>query len=554
MYKTFSFAQSPATFKNQMASRKRTSAPKSYSFLAAGGYNATVLEKNNGENTVHRFGRFNNDFETKADFERANGILELFNSPKIKSIMGPGVLNISKDTETLRFGEVEGSLQTILLRSEPFKNIRRDEEIFHQTIEYLSGGTIHNPVDSNLVGLYFEQITLLLMWFFYVAQAEFGFRHRDFKPDNCMYRILPQEQTFVLKFSGIHQIAVTTKIVPVPIDFDFASIFVTNGTSRNRMGTYYTAPIELQIEGFLKSLTSGIDIVSQPVPESISYDWFSIGMCLLRILVKSNSPGSAPLLFDLGGDRDWFAFKISVDEQYGIFPSFFDEEENSSEIPPTIKKEEITGFVLGQAQIMVYTSIYITFRTLHSFYSVVYDVPDGEDPFEPNVDMNSLSLSTRQMLYFFMESFKPARYKPFRKVLKKVFAKSPEVKILLSKLLSLDPKERTYGGQLYRHFSEERFGKYQIQSTPPPRNAIVLNYGYFPAFESIIINSQTFRERYVEQMTIMLNALKKYHAIGQVMKCATCKQHGSKFISTYTGQPVCSHECAITCNRKVIHK
>jgi serine/threonine protein kinase len=98
--------------------------------------------------------------------------------------------------------------------------------------------------------------------------------HNDFKNSNVVFRNYddePQEFVFELEQRGKYKIR--TRQIPVVIDFDFASVLVTQ--NRSNAGTNYTQAPEILIVMFLNHIGR-----AKRQDIGINEDWWSLGMTL----------------------------------------------------------------------------------------------------------------------------------------------------------------------------------------------------------------------------------------------------------------------------------
>lgn len=196
---------------------------------------------------------------------------------------------------------------------------RKDPGPFYvHGIEYLDGGHAPDPADSP------KHVAFPLVWFLYVAQRQFNFRHGDLKPGNIVFRRYENGTRFTYRWNDRRTYSFFSRAVPVIIDYDFGGVFVTNAPDRRQMGTYYTIPPEVLIARAL----------DQPVPEYD--DWWSLGIVLfeywtnVRVFQYYEKEYEAWLGILNKGNRPWLRgifdafmiFRIIHEDPLPFFPRY----------------------------------------------------------------------------------------------------------------------------------------------------------------------------------------------------------------------------------------
>ena len=150
-------------------------------------------------------------------------------------------------------------------------------------VEYLAGGTIDEPAMPRLTRGELDHCAFTLMWYLYVAGAEFGFRHGDLKAGNVAFRVHKQPQThqFVLRAPGGDGggtvYVFSSAIDAVVIDLDLGRMSTTRAGFDH--GTYYAAPPETlawaaaHADAF--GMAGGVD--------TVAYDWWAVGIVVLEM-------------------------------------------------------------------------------------------------------------------------------------------------------------------------------------------------------------------------------------------------------------------------------
>jgi serine/threonine protein kinase len=241
--------------------------------LNYGTHNCAILQRGG---RVFRIAAVRRNSQKIKMMERAGQILASFR--KMEHALGPSVLfeleagawldpNTSPETRAW----LEG------IKCEPIERARPLERymFYTQTIEYADGGDLGQFYQ----GAHDEdngEFALMLIWFFYVAQAHFGFRHRDMKPSNVVVRRYVGPRTFRFYLDARDQFEVTTTNVPVVIDLDFGSFYTSAHHVTQYQGTEFYMPMEVSLDVIRNEARDHGDAV----------DWYSIGLTMFVFWCK----------------------------------------------------------------------------------------------------------------------------------------------------------------------------------------------------------------------------------------------------------------------------
>ena len=156
-----------------------------------------------------------------------------------------------------------------------------------QHIEYLEGGEFLAGDNQDQNTKYFAFYVFSLIWFMVMSQKAFGFRHRDLKSGNIIFRKTKTivEYNFVLESekNQIRYYHFESQYVPVIIDYDFATTTQSlDDFDRNVVGTHYSAPPDV----LLKQLSEVFDQKYKKEIYQEAYDWWSLGVCILELHFK----------------------------------------------------------------------------------------------------------------------------------------------------------------------------------------------------------------------------------------------------------------------------
>ena len=255
--------------------------------LGRGTYNAVF--KVRGANEVLRVAAVR-DIESAKDLERGGLILNLFT--RAQDEMGPSVLRETRPGRHVSSWDDPTFINEVMERYPAAR-------YYIQQLEFLSGGTIGQSKQPTEAG------TFSLVWFIWVAQAKFGFSHRDLSRGNIMFRILEEPQAFVFEVAPNERYRISMTQVPVVIDFDFGSVAITNAARRRSLtGTLEYCPPTLLAE---KMRQMNDYFQHQSIGDE--YDWWSLGVILIDWWTqgKLNVPGGlAKLLVPKQHVPDWY--------------------------------------------------------------------------------------------------------------------------------------------------------------------------------------------------------------------------------------------------------
>ncbi len=223
--------------------------------LGTGTFNRAILTD---EGDVLRIGNID-DEQTREDIMRGVAVTHLLQ--QFKSKLGPSLL-----IETVAGREIS-RLDPVFSRYSAFLKELRGRRFFGQRIEYLDGGEIPRPETSP------EALAFPLLWFLVAARQHLFFAHNDFKPENIVFRNYDHVHSFTFELQGIGQYRIRAQQIPVVIDFDFASVFVTQ--DKSAAGTRYTQPPEVLQTMFSVTL-------EEAFPRDVGEhdDYWSLGMVL----------------------------------------------------------------------------------------------------------------------------------------------------------------------------------------------------------------------------------------------------------------------------------
>lgn len=195
---------------------------------------------------------------------RGEGIIKLL----IKDNQTPSVVKI------IESGKV---VDTLPIDYDDMCGIMGDYPYFIQKIEYL-------PFQFDTIT---DESIFFIIWFLSLTSTKYGFVHKDIKEDNILMREYNSEKTFDFELDDtVYRLS--TKYVPVVIDFDFGSVYITN--TQYSIGTVSYAPPEIVL-----SVLCGVHISFN----DYSYDWWSFGMTIYHLLFKNQEKyGFDPDLID----------------------------------------------------------------------------------------------------------------------------------------------------------------------------------------------------------------------------------------------------------------
>lgn len=223
--------------------------------LGSGGYNRAILTN---EGDVLRVGSIDDD-QQREDIMRGVAITHLLQ--QFQSKLGPSLL-----IETGQGREIS-RVDPVFAHYSSFLNSLRGKRFFAQRIEYLDGGEHPQPETSP------EALAFPLIWFLVAARQHLFFAHNDFKIENIVFRNYDRVREFTFELQGVAQYRIQSRQIPVVIDFDFASVFVTE--DKTAAGTRYTQPPEVLLTMFKVEIEE-----AQTEDVGVHDDYWSLGIVL----------------------------------------------------------------------------------------------------------------------------------------------------------------------------------------------------------------------------------------------------------------------------------
>jgi serine/threonine protein kinase len=216
-----------------------------------------------------------------------------------RHLLGPSLLTelskylIVEESKIEKYVNINSICETVLKTIGQVKSIQAQKtfesgDYFEnnyalQHIEYLEGGEfLSGYQDKNTK--YFAFYVFSLVWFMVMSRKAFGFRHRDLKSGNIIFRKTKTivEYNFVLesKKNKMQYYHFESQYVPVIIDYDFATTTQSlNVVDRNVVGTRYSAPPDVLLE----QLSEAFDQKYKKEMYQEAYDWWSLGVCILEL-------------------------------------------------------------------------------------------------------------------------------------------------------------------------------------------------------------------------------------------------------------------------------
>lgn len=122
-----------------------------------------------------------------------------------------------------------------------------------------------------------ENLMFMLLWTYWVANANYGFMHRDLKLDNLVYKRLGRTKTFKFVIPNHGTWTIATDVVPMFIDFDFAALLTTRTIEKYGNGTYITAPPESLAYNLVMPERTSTVYGNEHYPE-VGYDLWSLAV------------------------------------------------------------------------------------------------------------------------------------------------------------------------------------------------------------------------------------------------------------------------------------
>jgi len=226
--------------------------------------------------------------------KRGLAIVHAMNADGLQNILGPSML---RELSKYQIVDKEGLLE--LVQGEMCNTLQEDIENEYaqyglQHIEYLSGGDFTNESKQKL-NLTDEEIRFSLfslVWFFASAQQYLGFRHHDIKGYNIMFRRTNDEKTYSFHLKGNQgekdrYYTFKSRVVPVVIDYDFASVDTTRDIEQRRViGTYYACSPDSLINAIcVENGQQNNKVYNEEV-----HDFWSIGLCMTHVMLNFEEP------------------------------------------------------------------------------------------------------------------------------------------------------------------------------------------------------------------------------------------------------------------------
>ena len=122
-----------------------------------------------------------------------------------------------------------------------------------------------------------NDLMFMLFWSVWAANSNYGFMHRDLKLQNIVYRQLKKPVTYRFVIDSYKEWIVKTSIVPLIIDYDFASLLTTRTEERFKHGTYITAPPEALAYNLLID-ERDLNVYGNGAYPEEAYDMWSLAM------------------------------------------------------------------------------------------------------------------------------------------------------------------------------------------------------------------------------------------------------------------------------------
>jgi serine/threonine protein kinase len=261
--------------------------------IARGSFNCAVkmLNKHN-EKEVLRVALLSSDDDRDFyNFNVLRGLEIVHMFQQFSQLLGPSLI-----VETQKY-ELWGTLDphTLGLLCNGFKEAAIDDPkstFAVQHLEYAKEGNLTSWI-YKLEGQQLDFFAFSLIWFFRQASSNFKFRHADLKLENIVVRKTAKRESYMF-ISEAEQYVFVSDLVPVVIDFDFATVMSSkNKQNKQITGTYYTAPPHALMFEILDDLPQN-DLfivlkkikakVYAPSPACIySYDWWSLGIILFSL-------------------------------------------------------------------------------------------------------------------------------------------------------------------------------------------------------------------------------------------------------------------------------
>jgi serine/threonine protein kinase len=258
--------------------------------IASGSYNCAFALVNK-PNEVLRIGLLIDDASRNDENRRILRGLELVRVfQSFGNRLGPSLLRELSKYRIVKEDDLDDHVEGIDLCEEILNTLRRlsDIERHHsfalQHIERLHGGRFtlesFKLLHASPQELHFSLFSLV--WFIASAQQMFNYRHHDLKSGNILFKVLPHPETYYFNLEA-NRYTFTSRLVPVVIDYDMASIELTQeGDNRNAAGTLYTMPPDVCV-AWVQRLHG--ESWNDTVAQQDLYDYWSLGICVLELLL-----------------------------------------------------------------------------------------------------------------------------------------------------------------------------------------------------------------------------------------------------------------------------
>jgi hypothetical protein len=379
--------------------------------LGSGTFNCAHLTSRGDVMRVALLHRFNG-LVALNELRRGAAILELMQGDRRH--LGPALLRTTGPF-------LELSAQEFPARDQLCEDIQKtrianeaDRVYCLQYIEFCSGGSIAAPpspyTEDDLMFLAFS-----LLWFVYVAGAEYGFNHNDLKGDNVLLRYQQGAAKRVFFEHGdLGVYTFTTRYEAVVVDYDMGSVATT--ADPRPIGTYWAAAPEA-----LFGVAFGIFTPPRQI-DLRARNYWSVGIVILEACLAHH-----PL--------------------YSLFRSHI------------IRLRQFIFADLGRSLVADSERIVESYLLATFFIAMVHGDPDMAEPQHNGYPASGLPMDA---LYH------PAVHKfvsdePFVVLVKHVHGRIPApLRSVLQRLLSWDPRRRYYSDS----FAE--FARYASSPTPPP--------------------------------------------------------------------------------------
>lgn len=476
--------------------RKFARVDNGWSIIGSGGYNCVVGEV--GSTVLHRIGNIKQNFVVKNMLERGDAILQIFSENTAK--LGPASLVIQQPARIIPFRELQQeirdkiqNLELFYIKVERTKKVKQkdgteveetyyeripddnlmERDINYQIVERLSGG-------SMVAGKHLETFastSFMLLWFLYVAQCEYGFRHRDLKPHNIVFRDMGRQRVFTFTLDDVMSFTFETRYVPVLLDFDFASIAITNDTMRRAGGTLRYLSPEFIIQK-LKGRPEGT------YHDNAGFDMWALGVTLLSWIFSRELVSDHEEYDPYVENYVWTTNEMS---QFGPF---------ALDIVALFNIREVKDYTTEVI------TLYCQCRIMH-FFGLL------EPPLGPvdNTDMLNV-------LRIFQKTFDPEGSHEYQSMVQHFKHDDFDndralIGKLLPILLAINPLERISQGRVYKII------KTCFESTHEPPYTRHYSYAYEQQvmYESQLHRNDAARDKRIQKLTYMLRKLQEYPSL-----------------------------------------